>query len=174
MGLRNKEYQARISGMLYAYKIVKEKGVDELEKELKFRQAHFVPLEYTSEKIAKIEEFLKDRVIATMLPVIMYVLNDTFGFGRERLLRFQQAFYHRCEMMASLDPLGEPYERVGLYAKVLEKYGITFDLSEIDTVQQENDTYSRRYTDLNYIIDLLERKGYPAAAAELYEYSRRL
>ena len=37
MSSRNKEMQARTEGMAYALRIAKEKGIEELEKEIKFR-----------------------------------------------------------------------------------------------------------------------------------------
>lgn len=175
MGLKNKEYQARISGMLYAYKVVCEQGIEALEKELKFRNAHFVPLEYTAEKIEQIENFFKGRVMATMTPVILYVLHDTFGFGRDRMVRFVDAFTHRCEMIGTLDPLGEPYERISDYVKELEKYHVKFDLSVIGTVEEEtSEVRGERCAKLGYVVDFLRRKGYLEAADALWEHSKRL
>ena len=45
MGKNDKVYQARLSGMDYALRIAKEKGVEALEKECRIRGAHFLPLE---------------------------------------------------------------------------------------------------------------------------------
>uniref|UniRef100_A0AAU8AYM0 Uncharacterized protein n=1 Tax=Dulem virus 35 TaxID=3145753 RepID=A0AAU8AYM0_9CAUD len=40
MGIRDKDYQARLAGMDYAYKIAKAQGLEVLEKDLKLRKAY--------------------------------------------------------------------------------------------------------------------------------------
>ena len=49
MGLKQKEYEARLQGMAYARDLVKEKGLEALERECKMRGAMFIPLEVTEE-----------------------------------------------------------------------------------------------------------------------------
>lgn len=51
MGLKKKEHEMRLSGMAYALSIVKEKGIEALEKECRDRGAVFVPLEISAVQI---------------------------------------------------------------------------------------------------------------------------
>ena len=51
MGLKDKDYQARLAGMAYALKVAREQGMEELEKEVKRRGAVFVPLEISQKKL---------------------------------------------------------------------------------------------------------------------------
>ena len=44
MAKLSKEEQARREGMSYALRVAREKGIDGLEEELRFRQAYDVPL----------------------------------------------------------------------------------------------------------------------------------
>lgn len=172
MGVKDKEYRARMSGMVYALKIVKESGVETLEKEIRFRNATFMPLEISQEKMLEIEDFLAERVMATMMPTMMLVLHDSFGFGKERLIRYKKAFLKRCEMLSSLDPLGEPYERIRDYVEELEKYGIEFDMAKIEDVERTNNENRKRYAELEYVLDFLNRRGFGEAAEALRKHSQ--
>ena len=49
MGKIDSSYQARLDGMAFALRVAEKDGIEGLRKELKFRNAHFVPLEITAE-----------------------------------------------------------------------------------------------------------------------------
>ena len=170
MGLKDKEYQARLAGMAYALKVAREQGLDELEREVKRRGAVFIPLEISQKKLDEVTDFLADRIMSTMMPTMLVVLHEKFGFGRERMLKFQEGFLSRCEMLAATDPLGGQYETVMDYVKELEKYGIEFSVKTIEDVARSNEEHRKRYADIDYVLGLLERKGYPEAAAEIRRY----
>lgn len=47
---RDKTYQARMDGLKYALEIVERGGIEELKKEIRVRNAHFIPLEVSAKK----------------------------------------------------------------------------------------------------------------------------
>lgn len=169
---KDKIYWARMDGLAYALDIVKAGGVEALEKEIEIRGAHFVPLELTEEKRIKLGEVLSNRIIATMVPTIMFVLSNNFGFGKVRLLRWKDEFMKLCNMMAHCDPMGMPYETTRDYANVLhDKYGLEFDWDTIDEVEADNATLPQ-LCQIDYVIDLLEEKGQKEAAKIIRGYKR--
>lgn len=171
MGKNDKVYQARLSGMDYALRIVKERGVEALEKECRVRGAHFLPLELTESKIAEINDFLSTRIMNTMLPTILFCLEDKFGFRQKRLERFVDEFEHLCGMITNVDPFGAPYETIGDYASILkERYGLEFDMASIEEINRENREKHTRYLEADYTLDFLERRGFQAAADEIRKY----
>lgn len=51
---RDKTYQARMDGLKYALEIVERGGIEELKKEIRVRNAHFIPLEVSAKKANEI------------------------------------------------------------------------------------------------------------------------
>lgn len=47
---RDKTYQARMDGLKYALEIVERGGIEELKKEIRVRNAQFIPLEVSAKK----------------------------------------------------------------------------------------------------------------------------
>ena len=80
------------SGMLRAYQLVKEQGIEELEKEIKFRNITKINAPLLSKELdAGIEE-IKRLTIETVLTMAMGTLYSEFGFGKVRLERFRDTF----------------------------------------------------------------------------------
>lgn len=171
---KDKLYQARMDGLVYALDLVKRGGVEKLENEIKIRGAHFIPLEITEEKRIEIGDFLANRIISTLTPTVMFCLYDTFGFGRTRLMRWKDAFIGLCDMLSKTDPMGAQYETARDYAKVLkDKFDIDFDWSTIDAVTEDNAKFKKQYCELDYVINLLQENGQAEAAKILKEYKVR-
>lgn len=171
---KDKLYQARMDGLAYALDIVKKGGVEALEKEIKIRGAHFVPLEISEEKRVELGRMLSDRILGTFTPAVMFTLHDTFGFGKKRLLRWKDAFMKCCSLLGTCDPLGVPYEGIKDYAAFLrDRYGIEFDWDTISEVQQENNAAHQQICSLEYVVNLLKEHGHVDAAMLLEEYGKR-
>ena len=113
----DKFYKARMDGLAYALEIVEKGVVEALKKELKVRNAYFIPMEISSKKAEELSEMLAHRILATFVPTVMFSLNQAFGFGRDRLLRWKDAFINLCDMMDAVDPFGCQYETVKDYAE---------------------------------------------------------
>lgn len=88
----NKEEQARREGMSYALKIAKEKGIDGLEEELKFRNCTKLPVGIKRSTCNEVIGRIKDSTCDTFIALTVSTLNDEFGFGEKRLQRFIDRF----------------------------------------------------------------------------------
>ena len=79
-------------GMLRAYQLAKEDGIDALEKELRFRNITKINAPLLAKELdAGIGE-IKRLTIETVLTMAMGTLYSEFGFGKKRLERFRDTF----------------------------------------------------------------------------------
>ena len=89
----DREAMARIDGMAYALRQIKENGVEYFEKELEYRTGKGFTIPLTQKEVGRYyKEALKimqNRVCLCAL----YALRDEFGFGSKRGVRFFQRFY---------------------------------------------------------------------------------
>lgn len=99
MSKLDKYMQGRTEGMEFALRLAKDKGIEELEKEVRFRNRTGVSLNLTRQEIASGSEDIKNMTFDTMLAMSMMVLRDEFDFGKIRLKRFKDRF---TEKTASL------------------------------------------------------------------------
>lgn len=99
MGKINKEEQWRREGMAYALKVAREKGIEGLEEEIKYRNISLVPIAVSKEKMDECVNNIKMNTIDTMLILSASTLRDEFGFGKERLCRFIERFNNKAECM---------------------------------------------------------------------------
>lgn len=95
----NKEEQWRREGMAYALKVAKERGIEGLEEELKYRNATLVPIAVSKEKMDECVNNIKLNTIDTMLILSASTLRDEFGFGKERIARFIERFNLKAECL---------------------------------------------------------------------------
>lgn len=89
--------QYRTDGMEYALRIVKEKGIEALEKEVKVRTWSGISLRITAEEINEASEKIKHMVLDTMTIMTVLTLHDEFGFGRKRIQQFLDRFTLKAE-----------------------------------------------------------------------------
>lgn len=98
MGQKEKLMQQyRTDGMEYALRIVKEKGIEALEKEVKVRTWSGISLRITAEEINEASEKIKHMVLDTMTIMTVLTLHDEFGFGRKRIQQFLDRFTLKAE-----------------------------------------------------------------------------
>ena len=95
----NKEMQARTEGMTYALRIAKEKGLEELEKEIKFRNLTGISLNLSRKDLNKASEKIKEMTMDTFTILTVAVLHDEFGFGEKRCQRFIYRMNKKAECM---------------------------------------------------------------------------
>ena len=95
----NKEEQWRREGMAYALKVAREKGIEGLEEEIKYRNISLVPIAVSKEKMDECVNNIKMNTIDTMLILSASTLRDEFGFGKERLARFVERFNYKAECL---------------------------------------------------------------------------
>ena len=95
----NKEMQARTEGMTYALRIAKEKRLEELEKEIKFRNLTGISLNLSRKDLNTASEKIKEMTMDTFTILTVAVLHDEFGFGEKRCQRFIDRMNKKAECM---------------------------------------------------------------------------
>ena len=93
----NKEEEARREGMAYALKIAKEKGIEALENECKFRNATRIPIAVSRKACDEVINKIKMNTIDTITILSAMTLHDEFGFGKARIEKFTKRFNLKAE-----------------------------------------------------------------------------
>lgn len=160
-----KAHKFRMDGMAMALRIVEERGVEGLREEVKTRNAMFIPLEVTRKSVEDLNDFLGNRILNTYRTEMLFTLNQKFGFGPKRLLKFYEEFGHTVDMIQCLDPFGKPYEKMSEHAEIVnQKIGNILDVDEIKRIEKENAEGKKRLIEYEYLLDFLHRKGFDEAA----------
>lgn len=92
--------QGRTEGMEFALCLAKDKGIEELEKEVRFRNRTGVSLNLTRQELAAGSQNIKNMTFDTMLAMSLMVLRDEFDFGKKRLERFKDRFTQKAASLA--------------------------------------------------------------------------
>lgn len=92
MGRGEKEMMARIGGMEYALRTIKEKGIEEFEKELRWRNRYGVSVPISREEIGLASSAIKWMATDTFRVLSIATLRDEFDFGQKRIQRFVTRF----------------------------------------------------------------------------------
>lgn len=87
------------SGMENACRIAKEKGIEVLDEECKFRKKTNIPISIERKKCDEAIERIKLNTIDTIRILSLAVLRDEFGFGKDRLKRFVERFEIKTECL---------------------------------------------------------------------------
>ena len=114
MSRADQENLQRIYAMEYAVKRIKEVGLEEFEKELAWRGHTKVGIALSPEEIRKQSDAIQAFVHKTVRILAMIVLHDEFGFGHDRLERFNDRFNKKTEGLL------DNYVTWDDYAKILE------------------------------------------------------
>lgn len=93
----NKEEEARREGMAYALKLAKEKGIEALENECRFRNATRLPVAISRKAADECINKIKYNTIDTITILSAMTLHDEFGFGKSRIERFMKRFNFKAD-----------------------------------------------------------------------------
>lgn len=170
MAKTDKIFEWTMHGMISARNIVKEKGLEELEKEIRLRGLLKVPITITKEKVDKWAEGIKENMYNNMLTATLYALHEEFGFGKERLKRFRDKYNDIALQAMDLDWLGQHYVSLEDYATELnEKYDMKLDSDSIGNNQNsyEVSVDMKDRCKLDRVLEELRNNGYSDAAAFL-------
>ena len=96
---RDKINDARMAGMLYALKIVQEKGVEGLKEEIKFRSYTKISIAVDRREADKTIDRIKNCTIDTIKILAIMTLKDEFGFGNKRIQQFMNRFDFKTECL---------------------------------------------------------------------------
>jgi hypothetical protein len=139
----DKKFEAgRTSGMQYALKIAREKGCDELEKQIRFRGVLEVPVEVDVYKIsAEITQWLDEmtqNLQGLLVPTACYVLYDKFGFTPEQIREYLKIYNDLTYQTLVLTEDGErKYLDIAEAAEMLnEECGTHFNIADIKKVSE--------------------------------------
>ena len=87
------------AGIEYAARFAKEKGIEALEQEAKFRKKTVIPVQTERKLCDDAIERIKMNTIDTIRILSIAVLRDEFGFGKDRLRRFIDRFEKKTECL---------------------------------------------------------------------------
>ena len=114
----------RQSGLELALRIVKEDGIEGLEKEIRYRGRTGINSNLTVKELTKLKGPMCDRVAYSVLLLTFCALSDLYGFGRTRLERLYDKINEGSELII------EDLATFDDYAQALkEAHGIEIDWS---------------------------------------------
>ena len=88
-----REYErGREDGLLLAHKIVKQGGIEALEKEIKFRGCTGIRTSLACKDLDKASEKIKEMTMDTFTIMGIAALHDEFGFGQKRCQKWMDKF----------------------------------------------------------------------------------
>ena len=166
MAKRTKEFEWRMQGILYAHKLVKEKGIEALEEDIRMRGFFSVPLALSKDEREKFILNVSSNLYATTLTVVCMVLRDQLGFGKKRLHRFKKHFDEVSETVFDFDQMGQHYVTLEDYAVYLNsEFGLGLDVERIAACQETSYTEKeyKDMADVNALIRDLKQAGFTDA-----------
>lgn len=98
--MKKNAYDAgREDGMYLALKIVREGGLEALEKEIRFRNITGIKTSFAMKEIEGATQEIKNNTIDTVTCLAVHTLHDEFGFGKERAARFMERFQEKTSCL---------------------------------------------------------------------------
>ena len=120
-----KLHEARMAGAKWIMDIVRTKGIEAADKELKTRCALFIPLEINQAQLDESVLKIKMNTIDCILIMSCMVLRDEFDFGQVRLSRFCDRFNSKTEALCDEDIIWDD-----LIQTLKEETGLDFSIRE--------------------------------------------
>lgn len=167
---RDREFEARMQGMIYAYNLVKDGGVEALTKDMKRRNFLKAPMKFTASQIEEFYRELSTNLYNNMLTTVCYTLNNSFGFGAKRIKDFKRAFDSHVQYTLDLDYMGEHYVKLEDYAVELnEKFNMGIDVNRVAFCQDTHDEKEEKFRmcKVDRVIHELKENGFVDAAVFL-------
>ena len=97
--MRNKDEEIRREGMAYALRVAKEKGIEGLEEECKFRGATKLPIGLPRKALDECVNNIKMNTIDMVTILSAMTLRDEFNFGKSRIQKFVNRFNNKAECL---------------------------------------------------------------------------
>lgn len=168
---RDKGFEQRMQGMVYACRLAQEQGVDALVKTVKQRGVTKVDITASDKQLNDMWGALSDNIGQNMLTTAVWVLHDAFGFGQKRLQQFITEFDKATANLMRLDYMGEHYVTLEDYAVELnQKYDLGLDVIKATLATDMADKQDARFGNVDKvtgIINALRLAGHEDAAAYL-------
>ena len=94
------DYMAgREDGLQLAFSIVKERGIEGLEEEIKFRNATGIHTMLAKKDLDKATRKIKEMTLDTFTILSVATLRDEFEYGKKRLNRFIERMNQKAECL---------------------------------------------------------------------------
>lgn len=115
--------KGRTEGMEFALRIVKQDGIEALEKEVRFRNRTGISLNATTKELDAASEKIKAMTVDTVMIMGAAALHDLYGFGHVRCQRFidkmlEGAAYLLADLSYWEDYRREVNEQLGLNLQI--------------------------------------------------------
>ena len=88
MGKLDVLMEGRLQGMEFALRLVKDQGIEALEKEIRYRSRNKICLNVTTAELNAASNKIKEQTLDTFTILGIAALHDLFGFGEKRCQRF--------------------------------------------------------------------------------------
>lgn len=167
---RDKEFEARMQGMIYAYNLVKEGGIEALNNDLKKRNFLKAPFNVSVKEMEAYYHNISENVYHNMITAVCYTLHDVFGFGKKRITDFMMAFNKNVMHTRDFDYMGEHYVKMEDYAIELnEKFKLGIDVERVAACAELTDQADENYRmcKIDDVLRELKRCGFEDAAVFL-------
>lgn len=100
MGRKLSDYMAgREDGLKPALDIVKQGGIEALEKEIHFRNITGIHTHLAKKELEKATKKIKEMTIDTFTVLAVAAVRDEFGFGQKRCLRLVENMNRKAECL---------------------------------------------------------------------------
>lgn len=125
--MKMSEYMiGREDGLILAYNIVKDGGIETLEKEIKFRNTTKIRTPLAKKDLEKALIPIKERLFDTVMTLSVATLHDKFGYGKKRCQGFIERFEKKT--LCLMDDLATFDD----YTKVIkEELGIVINIRNL-------------------------------------------
>lgn len=164
---KDRDYEARVTGMLYALNIAKNEGIEALEKEIKRRGMLRAPFSWTNTQMENFVQEVTHNLYSNMLCTFAYALHVEFGFGKDRLTRLRTRVNELVNDVFDMDYMGEHYVSLTDYATEMnDRYDLGLDVATIDNCQrlQDKPENGYHYAQIERVCQVLEHAGYSDAS----------
>lgn len=164
---RDKEYEVRMQGMIYALNKTKTEGVEALERDIRKRNITKIVMNVPEKEMDRIFAELGENVRNTVFTLVFTALYDVFGFREKRLKKFRDYVNKLFNDIFDLDYMGEHYVRLEDFAiEMNEKYNMGIDLRRVIVCQGLQDKEDKRYHMMKAerVIQELKAAGFEDAA----------
>ena len=123
----NDYLRGRNEGMQFALRIAKERGIEALENEAKFRQVTNLPSDIKMESARKAFTQIRENTADLVMAMTLATLRDEFGFGAKRLQRYIERFEGK------MDCINDDYVTwVDIVDNIEEETGVKLSINALD------------------------------------------
>lgn len=114
---------ARIAGMEYAVRRIRETGMEEFEKELRWRNRNRIGMTISPQEISEASDAIKSQTYDTIRIMTLMLLLDKFDFTVEQVEAFNDAWNFRVECLTDNYVEWDDYKQA-----LKDEYGIETEI----------------------------------------------